>query len=157
MEIYNLCEKPEHIETLCRWHHEQWLAMNPGRSYEARLADMRLQLAGQAVPATWLALIDGHPVGSASILADDMPERPELTPWLASVYTHPDYRQRGIGRALVRRVMDHARDAGFASLYLYSPDKAHFYAQLGWQLMETLPYHGETVTLMSYNFERKDN
>jgi len=150
MEIYNIIDQRQHLETITRWHHHEWAAMNVGRSFESRLADMQAHLAGNSVPATWIALIDGQPAGSASILDDDMPERPELKPWLASVFTHPDFRHRGIGRALVQRVMDHARDSGFSTLYLYTPDKAHFYAQLDWESFEVLPYHGSTVTLMSW-------
>lgn len=150
MELYKLTEKPELLETISRWHHEEWRHLNPGRSFASRLEDMQEHLAGKSIPATWIGYLDGQPAGSASILESDMPERPEFSPWLASVYTLEAFRHRGLGRRLVQAVMDHAVGLGIAKLYLYTPDKAHFYARLGWQGFETMQYHGTEVTLMSY-------
>lgn len=47
---------------------------------------MREHFEGKTIPATYVAEIDGKIVGSASIIESDMPERPELKPWLASVF-----------------------------------------------------------------------
>jgi GNAT superfamily N-acetyltransferase len=151
MKIQNLIQQPDCLEKICRWHHEEWGYLNPGRSLEARMAEMREHLAGNLIPATYIALTD-RVVGSASILACDMPERPELTPWLASVFVDPDERKKGIGRAVVQRVMQHAQAAGVKTLYLYTPDREHFYRYLGWQTIEKMTYHGAAVTLMKIDF-----
>ena len=70
-------------------------------------------------------------VGSASLIAQDMDTRPELSPWLASVYVAAEHRRQGIGSALVRRVAQEAAALGVETLYLFTPDQEHFYARLG--------------------------
>jgi GNAT superfamily N-acetyltransferase len=109
---------------------------------------MQEHLEKKDVPATYVAFIDDQPVGSASVLVSDMPEKPELTPWLASVYVLPECRRQKVGRALVKKIMDHVRNAGIKRFYLYTPDREHFYAHMGWQTIEKMQYHGADVTLM---------
>lgn len=147
MKIVNLAEKPEFLKKVSRWHHDEWGYLNPGRSFEMRLNDMQQHLAQQSIPQTWLALEDDV-LGSAAIVESDMDDRPELTPWLASVFVPESARHKGIGRTLVQKVMQHAKEIGIGRLYLYTPDRAHFYAHMGWQITEQCKYHGTDVTIM---------
>lgn len=152
MKILNLIDRPDCLEEICSWHHEEWNYLNPGRSLEARIVGMREHIKGNVMPATHVAEVEGKIVGSASIVESDMPERPELTPWLASVFVDATARKKGVGRAVVLRVMQHAREAGIKTLYLYTPDREHFYKFMGWQTIEKLFYHGANVTLMKIDF-----
>ncbi|GAB4281998.1 MAG: GNAT family N-acetyltransferase [Candidatus Rifleibacteriota bacterium] len=155
IEIKNIAECPQHIETICRWHHNEWAHLNPGRPLENRFEEMQEHLDGKLVPATFVAVEENKPVGSASILRCDMDIRSELTPWLASVYVLADWRHRGIGRALVQKIMSHAKEGGIKKLYLYTPDKEHFYRHMGWQTIEKLVYHDTPVTIMEIDFNHK--
>lgn len=155
MKVKNLVERPECLEKLCRWHHEEWSYLNPGRTLEQRILETSENLAGRDIPSTYIAEDDdGNVIGSASIVASDMPERPELFPWLASVYVDANHRKKGAGRAVVLKVMEHARKAGIATMYLYTPDREHFYRHMGWETIEKMKYHGADVTLMKINFEK---
>lgn len=147
MKILNLTDVPSYLVLISGWHHKEWGYLNPGRTFEMRLDDMKKHLEGKDVPTTFVAITD-HILGSAALIESDMPERPELTPWLASVFVVPEERKNGVGRELVQRVMQHAKATGVKTLYLYSPDRAHFYKKMGWQTMEELEYHGTNVTLM---------
>ena len=150
MQISNLKDKPHHLTTLARWHHAEWSYLNPQRSFDERVAEMREDLEGKLIPTTFIAEDEqGNLLGSASLLAQDMSSHPELTPWLASVYVDASQRGKGIGSTLVRQVMQHARDNGIARLYLYTPDQEQLYARLGWQLLSREPYNGTPVTIMS--------
>ena len=150
MQISNLKDKPHHLMTLARWHHAEWSYLNPQRSFDERVAEMREDLEGKLIPTTFIAEDEqGNLLGSASLLAQDMSSHPELTPWLASVYVDASQRGKGIGSTLVRQVMQHARDNGIARLYLYTPDQEQLYARLGWQLLSREPYNGTPVTIMS--------
>ena len=153
LEIKNIGECPEVISTICRWHHEEWAYLNPGRPFSNRLDEMQEHLEGKAVPNTYVAFEDGVPVGSASVLENDMPDSPEksaLTPWLASVYVLADHRHKKIGRMLVQKIMDHVAAAGIERFYLYTPDREHFYLKMGWQTIEKMKYHGADITLMQF-------
>lgn len=151
MKIVNLIEQPQYLEQICRWHHAEWSYLNPGKTLETRIKKMHEHLEGNSIPATYLAVTD-QVIGSASIVVSDMPERPELTPWLASVFVAPDARKKGAGRAVVLKVMQHARETGVKTLYLYTPDREHFYQHMGWQTIEKLVYHDANVTLMKIDF-----
>ncbi|HNX77014.1 MAG TPA: GNAT family N-acetyltransferase [Candidatus Rifleibacterium sp.] len=153
MKILNLIDRPDCLEKICTWHHNEWGYLNPGRTLEARIEKMREHFAGKTIPATYVAEVDGQIVGSASILETDMPERPELTPWLASVFVDPTARKKNVGRTVVQKIMQHASDAGIRTLYLYTPDREHFYRHMGWQTLEKLVYHGADVTLMKIDFK----
>ena len=78
-------------------------------------------------------------------LAAELPQT-----WLASVYVAEPHRRRGIGGALVRRVMQEADSLGVETLYLITPDQQRFYAGLGWQAWMPVDYRGERVTIMTY-------
>jgi len=149
MKIFNLKDRPHHLMTLATWHHAEWSYLNPERSFEERVEEMREELEGKLIPATFVAEDEeGNLLGSASLLAQDMSSHPELTPWLASVYVNADHRGKGIGSTLVRQVMKHALDNGIHRLYLYTPDQEQLYARLGWQLLSREPYNGTPVTIM---------
>lgn len=149
MRIDPLSKNREWIPRLARWHHEQWAAFNPGEILADRVARLEAQADGNDLPLTWVALEKDVLLGSASLVRSDMETRPELSPWLASVFVAPEHRNRGIGGGLVRSVMGEAAARGFPRLYLFTPDRDPFYARLGWSVREKLEYHGEVVSLMS--------
>lgn len=96
----------------------------------------------------FISLYEGQLAASAAIVACDMESRPEWSPWLASVYVKPEFRRRGLGSALVTAVMNHAQQQGLSALYLFTPDQASFYEQLGWQFLEQTRYRDHAVTVM---------
>ena len=69
---------------------------------------------------TFILLDQGRPVGTASLLREDLETRPDLTPWLAGLFVEPAFRGRGYGTMLVRRVETFARDASVPALWLYT-------------------------------------
>lgn len=147
LNIVNLKDVPEYLEILAQWHHQQWSYLNPGETLQQRIARMQVYLNGDDLPSTFIALADSLS-GSAALVNNDMVTRPELSPWLASVYVHPQYRCRGIGSALVSHVMTQAQLIGIETLYLFTPDKQLFYRKRGWQLIENERYHDHEVSIM---------
>jgi GNAT superfamily N-acetyltransferase len=165
MEIKYLADRPDAIPTLARWHHEQWKHLNPGDSVERRIERLQTHLGKKQVPTTFVALslpkqlgakADRENIlGSASLIAHDMDTHPELSPWLASVFVAPHARRRGIGTALIRRVIQETRALDLPQLYLFTtPDKKHFYARLGWSLIERTRYRGRQQIVMALQIDR---
>lgn len=151
MIIQNLKHVPQHLKQLAHWHHAEWSYLNPGQSLDARIQKMQAYLDDEFLPSTWVAHKDGQPVGSAAIVKQDMDIHLDKSPWLASVFVSPEFREQGTGSVLVRQVMEAARQQGVETLWLYTPDKASFYQRLGWSVFSEEEYHGHPVTVMSVN------
>jgi predicted N-acetyltransferase YhbS len=147
VDIVNLADIPEHLPRLAAWHHHQWSHLNPESTLRRRVEKMRTHLENRLIPSTFVAM-DDAPLGSASIVEHDMDTRTDLSPWLASVFVAPEHRCKGVGSELVRHVMDRARRNGIRTLYLFTPDRAPFYAKLGWRKVSDEDYHGRRVTVM---------
>lgn len=148
LALHYLADLPQHIPTLAAWHFAQWGELNPANDVATRIARFETHLQRAAVPTTFVACDDSELLGSASLVAHDLDIRPQLTPWLASVFVSPAHRSRGIGRLLVQRVMDEARDLGVAGLHLFTLDREQFYASLGWSLIERTVYRGREIAVM---------
>ncbi len=148
IEILPLGERPGCIEQLAQWHFAQWGSINPASTVERRIDRLQGHLQGGRVPQTFVAVDGDRLLGSASLVAADLPSRDDLSPWLATVYVDPPFRNRGVGAALVQRVAQEAQLLGFPMLYLFTPDRAAFYAKLGWQVVERDEWNGCEVTVM---------
>ena len=153
MKILDLAQQAEHLETLARWHQQQWQDLNPGENLQQRIQRMQDYLSEDFIPSTFIA-IGEQLYGSAAIVAADMDSHPELTPWLASVYVAPPFRRQGIGARLVRHVMQQAAKHGIEELYLFTPDREDFYRRLGWQVLQQEQYRGHEVTIMQARLSR---
>src|SRR5699024_8223156 len=95
-------------------------------------------LAPSPIPLALVAHEGGRFLGTASVIASDLPERPHLTPWVAAVWVEPDARRRGLGAALVNRATQACFDLGAAAAYLCArPERHAFYERLGWTKMES--------------------
>ncbi len=143
--ILRLSERPDLVPVVAGWLWEEFLHWD-GYTLEGA----RDILVGLAPPFRTLVMLrDGKPVGTASLTAEDLDERPQLSPWLAGVYVVPQARGQGVARALVAAVVDAAGSAGFATLWLYTGTSAGLYAKLGWHATETVERGDKpAVTLM---------
>lgn len=136
------------VEVVARWQQSQWAHHAPGHDTEQWQASVRQDCGRQAVPSVWLARNTQTPVATASLVVQDGSIRPDLTPWLASVYVEPAWRGHGIASALAEHIAGLACGAGHRALYLFTPDQQALYARLGWQLIERRLYAGEWVDVM---------
>lgn len=149
MKIEYLVDHPEFLRTLAEWQHAEWGQLRPGDSVEARMARLRNFSERDAVPLTVVAHDNGELLGSASLIPHDMETRMELTPWLAGVFVALEQRRRGIGAALVRRIVAEAGRLRVPVLYLYTVHSEKFYASLGWSLQEHSTYRGQNIAIMT--------
>lgn len=148
--IRPLAERMEWVDTLASWHHAEWGALYGGHW---SLTAARDELAGHAkrggCPGTWVAERDGQLLGSVSVVEEDAESLRALgSPWLASLYVRPEARGRGVARRLVRRAEQEAAVAGFASLWLFTPEHADYYAALGWRVVGGFEVYGARVKVM---------
>ena len=147
--LHRLTADDPHVSLVAIWIFEAWGHLHPGLTQEQAIERVRAECGQGGVPSIFVAMQGETPVGTASLIADDMSIRREFTPWLASVFVVPEWRGQGIASGLVKRVEAEAIESGIRHFYLYTPDQQALYRRLGWQHVEHLEYRGEIVTVMS--------
>lgn len=100
----------------------------------------------------------GRLLGTVAWCRDDLPERPDLCSWMASLFVVPEARGRGIGKQLVAHFVAYLSPAQFpVYLYCRGPRLVAFYEALGWRVLSAEsepcwvrppPWHQQNVTLM---------
>lgn len=154
LELGYLADHPEAVAPLARWHHAEWGSLV--RDWPLSLAEeeLRHHVERRALPTTIVAWLDGALAGSASLLVEDMPDFPPLSPWLGSVYVAPWARGRGIGRRLVERVTAEARSLGVRTLYLFTTEARAYYEALGWDALQPMASEGRDGVIMHFDLGR---
>jgi GNAT superfamily N-acetyltransferase len=95
------------------------------------------------------SLGSGELYACGALLLDDMDDRPKLNPWLGCLYVEPNARRQGIGRHLVRDLVDSAKALGISTLYLFcDPQLRSFYESEGWSAIEERTYEGKPCIVM---------
>lgn len=150
MTIEYLADHPEALPTLAEWQHKEWGHLRPGDTLAKRVARLEAFSNRDRIPLTVVALNGGEVLGAASLIEHDMETRMELSPWLAGVFVGKQYRRRGIGAELVRRIMLEAGKLKVPLLYLYTVRSERFYAGLGWSVLERTAYRQQNIVIMTY-------
>lgn len=126
LEVASLSARPDLAPAVAGWLLDEF-RHDRGPSHDEQVAEL---LAQKAPEETFILFDAGVPVGTASLVTSDLPSRPDLTPWLASVLVLPEFRGRGYSAPLVR----HVEAAAAASvLWLYTWTAEALYARLGWK------------------------
>lgn len=155
MQTSFLADQPQFLEPLAHWLHEEWGDLRPGTVVDARIRQLEAQMRREALPITLVAHEGPVLLGSASLTPHDLPERGDLTPWLASVYVNPKQRERGIGTRLVHAVEALAAELGFETLHLFTFDRESFYLRLRWSVLESGEHAGRPITIMQKPVRRR--
>jgi GNAT superfamily N-acetyltransferase len=155
LDLAYLADRPEIAAPLARWHHAEWGHLIPKWSVAEAAEELASHVGRRTAPTTVIALADGALAGSASLLLEDMPGTGPWSPWLASVFVAPAHRGRGIGAALVGRVVGDARLLGYGQLYLFTTEREAWYAPRGWLVRERLVYAGRQAVIMGFDLRRR--
>ena len=140
MQISDLSDREEWLDTIASWHHIEWLKgrisateASSHSSLTKRVRVLRGHLGCEPIPSTFVAELNGKPIGSASVVFYRFTQKQRQSEWLTNVYVCPEYRNQGIGKALIERICQHAAANKVKELRLYTLDKRNFYAGLGWK------------------------
>lgn len=148
-------ESPE-FNTIAKWQFDEWAHYHDNHTFEKRI-DLILETSIQKeinkIPCTWTAKIDGQLAGTMALIEDDLPSRPDLNPWFASLYVHPEFRKKGLGSYLCQFATEKVREWGYEKLYLYTPDQEKLYQKLGYQTIERSSLKGDDIVVMGIDFK----
>ena len=147
-QVVSVADRPDLLPAATWWRWESFFR-HRGRTYESLLAEAeQTAAAAQTLPQTLVLLADAEPVGTASLAAQDLEERPDLTPWLAGVVVAPAWRGRGLAGRLIAAVETLAAASGHHTLWLYTGAAERVYARAGWRRVEIVQHRGAPVVLM---------
>ncbi len=149
MRIALLSDHLQVAPTLARWHADEWSSLMPDWSYEPALTELLTHTRRDTIPLTLLALDGPEVLGSASLIAEDLPGWEHLTPWLASVFVAPSTRGRGVGTRLVSEAARTAQRLGVSRLHLFTAGQADFYHRLGWTEFAKAELRGHPVVILA--------
>ena len=148
MKLVYLADYPEYVPTLAKWIMDEWGHASPDITQESLEEKFRGHLNRRAVPLSLLAMEDGRPLGTASLVFYDMKDSQELSPWLSAVYVLPEQRGRGIGTKLVKSIELLSAHLDVEKLYLFTPDQEGFYTRMNWTVLERTRHREKDVAIM---------
>ena len=143
MQIDYLARHDHFLTESARRHFAEWSHSWPGDTVEARAKRLRLRCGNGGIPSVFVAFEGPALCGSAGLIQNYLPNRPNLEPCLAGVYVTPSMRRQGIGTALVSAVQNEARRRDITRLYRCSATAERYHACRGWVVLERLHRRGE--------------
>jgi GNAT superfamily N-acetyltransferase len=160
--IVSLKDYPEYVDIVSKWCFAEWPEENAdcGIDSQAKYAQDLVENyihTDAAWPTVLLAVLpSGECCGTVALDPQDMSsKRPNVSPWLASLFVPPQFRRRGIALQLVRGVQNVVRTlADVNVIYLWSDVGKHqtvMYERCGFIEMERLHYCGNLVAIMKWS------
>jgi GNAT superfamily N-acetyltransferase len=134
--ISDLRHRPEFFDAVADRIWQEWWEPNgyPLATIRVRLAE---NMQDTPIPLALVAHDGSTFLGTASVIASDLDERPDLTPWVAAVWVELSARGHGVGAALVDAAAHASFALGSPRTYLCARARmTGFYERLGWTLIE---------------------
>jgi GNAT superfamily N-acetyltransferase len=141
IEIEYLADVPYYLPTVVSWIFREWCREDG--DLEQVVLRYRQRLSRGRIPLTLVAIHEGAPVGVISLKLDDLPARPDLFPWIGSLYVVPDYRGKGIGKLLVKRAEFIAQELGAGMIFVFTDALGDLCEKEGWVYVGDAPYKDE--------------
>jgi len=136
MEIKYLSDCPEFTPTVVDWIYNEFIKdIRHGVTYQ-KLLDNYQVCYKDKLPVRFVALVDNTPVGTISLVKNDLKYR-DYIPWLAALYVLPDYRGNKIAKLLIRRVKTVSKNLGYKELFLRTEFASDYYRARGWKFVES--------------------
>lgn len=137
-DIFYLAEKPECISACAAWAYGRWGVQRQNSSLDRALQKFSDGAQKEALPLTIISIDKklGTPIGMGSLWENDGIHWPEVTPWIASVFTLYRYRNKGVAKAIIGRLEKEAKRLGFKEVYLQSGSAAMYNSKLGYRVLE---------------------
>lgn len=137
-----------YIAELAAWHHAEWHHLDSSYDEATRRDELAAHCETTRLPATFIALEGDVLVGGICLVAEEVSDRAQYSPWISRIYVSPQHRGKAIGQALIEHVKEELRRQGYLELYLLTEDKGPYYARMGWAKMEDYQLNGHAVEIM---------
>jgi N-acetylglutamate synthase-like GNAT family acetyltransferase len=75
------------------------------------------------------------------------------TPWMACVYTKPEYRGKGIATFMVKQMIELAKKLNYTHVWIWTKDATRLYEKLGFHLVEKIKHIEMDIMIMRIDFD----
>ncbi len=139
---------------LARWHGAEWSHLYNGWDAATAEAEFAAMSVPGTIPTTWVAFdgfgrSPGDVMGSVTLaLTDDLPGLEHLSPWLVSLFVHPDRRGAKVAAALIHRLMSEAGRMAIDRVHLFTAGQERYYLDRGWRTIQYAEAHGHPAAVM---------
>ncbi|HEY6527702.1 MAG TPA: GNAT family N-acetyltransferase [Cellvibrionaceae bacterium] len=183
-KLVNLSAAPHCLPTIAAWQHELWVQSQlpkqtdlfapvpsiPADALSERQSQLRLHLAANLIPTTFVLLEKGRAVGSVSLVnyrrqetkvkpakvlksaqesKTTEPQKQEMhSVWLTNMYVLPEHRKQGLAQVLLNRAENYARSLPLKHIYLYAQDAEGYYKTRGWLTLKTVNLEGQKLKVL---------
>lgn len=141
--------KDEDVDVVAGWLFNEWGLQNPDVSMNNTLESIQKRTRSAVVPFSITAKAGEVLVGTASVIANDLPHFPQFTPWLAGVFVAPHWRGKGIADRLCKETDQVVRLLGFQKYFLFTYSTDKYYAERGWRQIAESENRGKPIIVMS--------
>lgn len=148
LKIELLLEHPYLIPEIADLKFREFGYLVPEKTLSDFHKGLETHLSYRELPITYIVVEDKQFIGTFSLRKCDMDTHQHISPWIGSVLVHPDKRNQGIGAFLVKNAEMMAKERGYGHLYLFTPNKAAWYAKLGWEILENTVFNNVPVTII---------
>jgi N-acetylglutamate synthase-like GNAT family acetyltransferase len=134
--ISDLRQRPEFFDTVARRIWQAWWEAD-GTPLDYISGRLRENISDTPIPFALVAHDGDAFLGTSSVIASDLAERPQSTPWVAAVWVEEGARRRGGGATLVERAVHDCFALDIGRAYLCARLRmSGFYERLGWTPIE---------------------
>lgn len=138
MEIDFLSNRPGFINEVSKMIYEEFVVKSGSKMKFEDVVNYFSKTNDTSFPITLVAYENEKCLGTVSIFENDLQIRKMYKPWLASLYTKPEYRGKGIAKVLIDKTIEVSKELGFAELFLRTEDASDYYRNRGWTYLETV-------------------
>lgn len=133
LNISFLAECPDEANNIAIWYYDEWAQHAPDVTLDMVLKNVREKAANSSeFPMALVCHIGEVLVGALELKIRENKHYLDYEHWVGGVYTHPDYRGKGIASALLTRAKQQASAVGVHRLYLQCDHQlVSFYTQHG--------------------------
>jgi len=150
IKIAYLKEYQEYVPALGQWSFDTWSKFNPTSTRKGQIEKFKAHCNIDTLPLTLVALDEMDRLLGMCSLRESDGIRPDLTPWLASLFVVPSHRNKKIAEKLIAATKRVAKEMGFDILYLLTFESSlnAYYARHGWELIGNDKLNEHPVSVM---------
>lgn len=149
MEIKYLADCPELIRTIACLQQMEMYKIPMNRNFSKAIEKFQIRSESRdKLPLTLVAFLDTLPVGSISILENELETHLNFSPWIATLFVSSHYRNRGIGKRLLVEAEKVITRLGHREVYLFTDDASNYYERLNWKKIETVHPVGKPISVI---------